>query len=366
MPTDLLLASAATPSLVPAQVSTAQPNTAIQVGSNNQLKAIGLTLQLELKGDDSVPPGHLVAGTRANSAANFTLRFGLGDGDGSARPFGQSVRVAVFLVIRGQNGDVGGGSTVVIGDQPTSGGENGGPSGSSGPSNSGGSTASGTLAGSGSFIVPPVARPASVFSPTNSTAGTTSRLTLLDGTTTTFLTVPVLNRAGNTFSSVNGIGGEANNLADDNQSLSVNVVPRSGIPSLSAQVGGAAQQEEEDEEVLFEDLLPREQRREEKPDVQGKEDFAVAVPESQGVTLVSNFQAAAPGVLESALGEVMVEVKEAGGEVGAWLADYRMESWMAGLALAGSLLEVARRSQDEEEKVARKMANRRLDKPKDE
>jgi len=367
LPTDLLLAGAATPPLQAAQVSTAQPTLAAQATSNSHGNAFGLTLKLELTGDANFAGGHLVAVSRANSSANFSLRFGLDDinqsnGGLSFQPFGQRVKLAVFLVIRGQDGD---GDT---GGSNPGGGNISGNGGNTGSGNFGSSTGTGTPVGNGGFFISTAAPTTNnISNPSNSTAGTSGRLTLLDGTTTSFLALPA-NRALLGVSSVNGVGGQANDLTAGNLSLGVNVVPRTVITPLSSQVGGAAQQEEEDQEIRFEDLLPKVERREERPDVdQGMADFATAVPESQGATPVSNFQVVAPGVLESALGEAMVEVKAAGGEVAAWLSDYRLESWMAGLAVAGSMLEVARqRSQDEEQKETQKMPNRRLDQPKDE
>jgi len=380
LPGDLLLASVATPPLTPAQVATSQPTIAAQATSHGQPEVIGLSLKLDLTGDASSAPAQQ-ASERATQAVNFSvslrIAFGFGDSlhgnaDASVSRFGQLVRSTVHELLgfgksdqTNPGGDNGGGNT--------GGGNTGGSSNSGvivGPIGSGSATTEvGPLAGNSGFFVLGAASPASLISnSTNSIAGTTTgRLTLLNGTTTNFVAIPDLSRAANGLNSVAGVGGEANDLSASNQTLGVNVVPRSGIAPLSAQVGGAAEQEEEDDTILFEEVMPNDQPRQDKPDILGIQDFLAAVPESRDVTLVSNVQVAVPGVLESALGETIVEVKEAGGEVSALMSEYRLESWMAGLVLAGSMLEVARRrSQDEEEKTPQQMPNRRLNQPKDE
>jgi len=363
MPTDMLLASAATPPLIPALVSTARPTLAAQANSNTQAGTLGLNLKVDLTGSTS-STDQIVAG-RANPVVNFSLRIGFSQGDSTNGntdvtlvQFGQNGRVSFFIVISNQGSNAGSGSN----EGPFgsgSGGNTGGSGSTTGPIASGSSSGNSGFFGLGTT-------PTLIANPANAITSASSRQAF-DGTTTSVQGVPVLIRSATGLSSVAGVGG-AYDVTASNQSLSMNVVPRSGIPSLSSLVGGAAQhEEEEEEEMRFEDLLPNVQPQQEKPDAKGMEEFTAAIPESKQVPVVTNFQATAPGVLESALGEVLVEVKEAGGEVAAWLSDYRLEGWLAGLAVAGSMLEVARRSsQEEEEKTPGKIPNRRLGQQTDE
>jgi hypothetical protein len=133
------------------------------------------------------------------------------------------------------------------------------------------------------------------------------------------------------------------------QALGVTVAGLPSLRSLSAFSGGAFGQEEQAQQVPPESAPPRSESRDVNPDADGAWIDGVgrldAQPEGQ------------------ALDDMLGQVFPAGTDLSGWLAQDGMRSWMLGLAVAGTSLELTRRRsaglEDEEEDRRQQTLRRR-------
>jgi hypothetical protein len=137
------------------------------------------------------------------------------------------------------------------------------------------------------------------------------------------------------------------------QAIGVTVAGLPSLRSLSAFSGGAFGQEEQAQQAPAESAPPRSESRDVNPDADGAWIDGVgrldAQPEGQA--------------LDDMLGQVFPE----GADLTGWLAQDGMRSWMLGLAVAGTSLELTRRRsaalEDEEENRRQQALRRRRARP---